>query len=83
MNEKMVEVLWNEMVKANDEKFKLKEELIIKEGELDRYKAKLTIAENNLEEAKRNYEFLKTINLHLKEDIAEYKRRLDACGYQE
>lgn len=83
MNEKMVEVLWDEVVKATDEKFKLKELLFIKEKELDRYKEMLTRAETNLEEAKRDYEFLKTINIHLKEDIAEYKRRLDACGYQE
>lgn len=83
IDDKLFEEIYNEMCKKIDESFELKTKLILKEKELDSYKQQLNQAELDLQEANRNYEFLKTINIHLKEDIAEYKRRLDACGYQE
>lgn len=83
IDEKWFTEIYNEMCKKVDESFELKTKLTLMEKELDSYKQQLNQAELNLQEAKQNYEFLKTINIHLKEDIAEYKRRLDACGYQE
>lgn len=83
IDEKWFDEIYNEMCKKVDESFELKTKLTLMEKELDSYKKQLNQAEEELQEAKSNYEFLKTINIHLKEDIAEYKRRLDACGYQE